>query len=579
MRPVINLKPINRYLRKHHFKMDTMQKVLNLVKSGDWAITLDLKDAYFHVPICPTHRKFLRFSVLGKNYQFKALCFGPTSAPRVFTKIVSVVAAHLRKHNIRLATYLDDWLLVNKSRIGLVKDRELTLNLLTKLGFIVNAQKSVLTPSQDITYIGGHFKLEKVLVFPTPERIAKLYQTIHSLLRGNVSARSYLTVLGVIASALELIPNGRLFMRPIQLHLLQNWHPSRMSLNHEIACTQELRSHFTWWLEQQNTLRGRSLTQFTNQVTVTTDASTMGWGGHSGNQKAQGTWSPLWKLEHINCLELEAVFRTVKHFLPSLKNKNVLIRSDNTTTVQYINKQGGTRSPKLCQLAWKLWQLAIQNNIVLRAAHIAGSKNVLADSLSRVKVRETEWSLNPKITHQVFNHLGQPVIDLFASYENKKTQVVCSWVPHPQALALDALSITWENMFAYAFPPTCLIPKVLQHMKQFHCELILIAPHWSRQHWYPQLLELLIACPLKLPAESNLLSQAKGKILHQNPQSLKLTAWLLSTDSSKQRDFLKTLEIYCLPRGGQVHKKITSANFDSSVAGVKNRKLIPMLQL
>ena len=67
-----------------------------------------------------------------------------------------------------------------------------------------------------------------------------------------------------------------------------------------------------------------------------------GMGGHSGNQKAQGTWSPLWKLEHINCLELEAVFRTVKHFLPSLKNKNVLIRSDNTTTVQYINKQGGT---------------------------------------------------------------------------------------------------------------------------------------------------------------------------------------------------------------------------------------------
>ena len=324
---------------------------------------------------------------------------------------------------------------------------------------------------------------------------------------------------------------------------------------------------------------GRSLIQFTNSVTVTTDASTMGWGDHSENQKAQGTWSPLWKLEHINCLELEAVFRTVKHFLPSLKNKNVLIRSDNTTTVQYINKQGVTRSPKLCQLTWKLWQLAIKNNIVLRSAHIAGSKNVLADSLSRVKVRETEWSLNPKMAHQVFNHLGQPMIDLFASYENKKTQVFCSWVPHPQALALDALSITWENMFAYAFPPTCLIPKVLQHMKQFHCELILIAPHWPRQHWYPQLLELLIACPLKLPAERNLLSQAKGKILHQNPQSLKLTAWLLSTDSSKQREFLKTLENYCLPRGGQVHKKIKSANFDSSVAGVKNRKLIPMLQL
>jgi len=120
LRPVINLKPLNQYLRKQHFKMDTLSKVLNLVKPQDWALSLDLKDAYFHIPIHNTHRKFLRFCIQGKMYQFVALCFGPAQAPRVFTKIVTVVAAHLRMQNVRLASYLDDWLVVNLQRYRLI---------------------------------------------------------------------------------------------------------------------------------------------------------------------------------------------------------------------------------------------------------------------------------------------------------------------------------------------------------------------------------------------------------------------------------------------------------------------------
>ena len=89
--PVINLRPVNRYLVKKHFKMS---KVLNLVTPQDWAITIDLSDAYFHIPIFPKHRKYLRFCIQGQCYQWKVLCFGPPSAPRVFTKVVSVVAEH-----------------------------------------------------------------------------------------------------------------------------------------------------------------------------------------------------------------------------------------------------------------------------------------------------------------------------------------------------------------------------------------------------------------------------------------------------------------------------------------------------
>ncbi len=87
MRPVINLKPLNIYLKKNHFKMDTISSVLNLVEKGDFSITLDLSDAYFHIQIFKPHRKFLRFAFQGIVYQFRALCFGPTGAPRTFTKV------------------------------------------------------------------------------------------------------------------------------------------------------------------------------------------------------------------------------------------------------------------------------------------------------------------------------------------------------------------------------------------------------------------------------------------------------------------------------------------------------------
>ncbi|VDI47874.1 Hypothetical predicted protein [Mytilus galloprovincialis] len=155
--------------------MDTISKVLNLVKQGDWAISLDLKDAYFHIKVFKNHRKYLRFSVQGQVYQFKALCFGPTSSPRVFTKVVSVVAAHLRKQNIRLAVYLDDWMCVNQFQQKLVIDREIMLNLLVRLGFLINHEKSSLIPNQTITYLGAVFKFDQGLVLPTQDRIQSLF--------------------------------------------------------------------------------------------------------------------------------------------------------------------------------------------------------------------------------------------------------------------------------------------------------------------------------------------------------------------------------------------------------------------
>ena len=543
LKMVTNLKPLNGYLKKIHFKMDTMQKVINLVKLKDWAISLDLSDAYFHLPIFPNHRKYMRFYVQNQSYQWKAMCFGPTCAPRVFTKVVSVVAAYLRTQNIRLVIYLDDWLIVNQDKNQLLQDRQKCLNLIVSLGFIINKEKSNLIPSQEITYLGGVFHLDKGLVFPTRERTQNLHMLIQNMFQGQSTALDFLKILGTMASCIELIPNARLYMRPIQLHLLSFWNPMCRDMNIKIPFTQHLKSHLLWWKNSANTQKGRFLVCPNTTATITTDASKSGFGGYiSQNQIFQGEWTATQKTWHINCLEMKAVILTLKHFLNQLKNNWVLVRCDNTSVVQYINRQGGTKSPNLCYLTWELWKIAIQNNIVLKAAHIMGKKNILADQLSRVRIRPTEWTLNNTVVNQIFVQWGNPLIDLFGSWENRPTEIFCTWIPHPNAFAVDALTISWENMYAYIFPPICLIPKILKYMRQFRCQIILIAPQWPRKVWYPEILELLVALSIRIPMLENLLSKRKTKIYHPNPQMLSLNAWLFSTGISKQRAFQCQIE-------------------------------------
>ena len=273
LRAVINLRPLNQYLKTQHFKMDTLKTVFNLVKKGDWAISIDLKDAYFHILVHRKHRKYLRFCIQGKAYQFRALAFGPKTSPRVFTKIVAVAAAHLRMQSIRLAVYLDDWLALNAKRRFLLKIREIILSLFSRLGFLVNKEKSNLIPTQDIVYIGGRFCLDKGIVMPTPERIIKLRNAVLALLGKEVTARQYLQTLGLMASCLEIIPNARLQMRPIQLHLLHWWKPVSRDLELLIPKSQHLREHLSWWLQEANILKGRSLSQIQASKIIATDAS------------------------------------------------------------------------------------------------------------------------------------------------------------------------------------------------------------------------------------------------------------------------------------------------------------------
>lgn len=122
--------------------------VLRSVAADDCFVSVDLKDAYFYVPIAVHLRKFLRFSFQNQAYQLKVLPFALSLAPRVFTRCVSAALSPLWMRGMRILPHLDDWLLCAHTKPHAVQDSKLLLRHVQKLGFSVNEKKSYLIPAQ-----------------------------------------------------------------------------------------------------------------------------------------------------------------------------------------------------------------------------------------------------------------------------------------------------------------------------------------------------------------------------------------------------------------------------------------------
>ena len=237
-------------------------------------------------------------------------------------------------------------------------------------------------------------------------------------------------------------------MRPIQLHLLYHFRPRQDPISTQIPVTQLIQDQLLWSLSQDNLLCGTTFPRPSPSVVLTTDASELGWGAHLEDQTAADMWSEQERLLHINHLELLSVFKALQAFEPRIRRKLILVKTDNSTVVSYINRQGGTRSPSLCLATWELLKWCVQRRTSLQASHLAGEKNTLADALSRGRIIPTEWSIHPSIVKQVFNILGFPHVDLFASHLNNKLPFFCSRHTHPLAWKVDALSFSWMGSHA-----------------------------------------------------------------------------------------------------------------------------------
>ena len=200
-RPVIDLSRLNTFLHVEKFKMETAESIRTSLIPGEWVLSIDLSDAYLHIPIHPHSRKYLRFCHRSQVFQFTSLLLGLATAPQVFTMIVKEVKLMALSRGLRLHQYLDDWLIMSQSQEETQLNTQAAVDLTQSLGWIINQEKSELKPTQVFSFVGYEYHLDSALVKPTQERWLKLQDLILRLKSKHVlTARYLMSLTGLLAS-------------------------------------------------------------------------------------------------------------------------------------------------------------------------------------------------------------------------------------------------------------------------------------------------------------------------------------------------------------------------------------------
>ena len=210
-RPILDLSNLNVFLKVEKFKMETPETIRTSLQQGEWVTSVDFKDAYFHIPIQEQSRKYLRFHVQGRTYQFKALPFGLSTAPMEFTVLAKEVKLMAIHKGIRIHQYLDDWLVRARSQHLCLQHTRLLVKMCQNLGWLVNLEKSELEPKQVFDFVGYQFDLRSGRVRPTPDRWQSLQDEIQALLSlPTCPVRQLMSLIGLLTATEKQVHLGRL---------------------------------------------------------------------------------------------------------------------------------------------------------------------------------------------------------------------------------------------------------------------------------------------------------------------------------------------------------------------------------
>jgi hypothetical protein len=291
-RAILDLSILNKLIEKEKFKMETAELIRENLHPGEWATSLDLTDAYRHIMIYPQFRKYLRFVFQNRVYQYRSLPMGLTTSPRIFTRIIKCIKEFFQKQAVKLHQYLDDWLIHARSREIVHYHTCKVVEVTRKLGWMINMDKSELTPTQDCTYLSYRFRMDIGVLCPTEERWEKIQKKIlPMLMQSVVTAHQWQSLLGILTATEKLVPLGMLNIRPIQVGLLNQWCPWRGNQQERVNVTIEVKVALEWWTKRQNVMQGVSMKIVKPAYHVFTDASMQGWGGHMEEKLVHGKWS------------------------------------------------------------------------------------------------------------------------------------------------------------------------------------------------------------------------------------------------------------------------------------------------
>ncbi|CAG2227331.1 unnamed protein product [Mytilus edulis] len=351
MRPVIDLSILNKFLIVPHFKMETNRSIRASILPGMWTTSLDLSDAFIPIWTIPSQ------GILPNQIE---------GSDRLGHQLFSV----------------------------------------PRLPYLL--EKSEIIPSQDFVFLGEHFLTSVGLVLPPEEKFTKLCQKIHLFLTvQSVTARQFLQLLGLLNSLADVIPLGRLHIRPLQFYLHKLWIAASQEWEALIPITQPLFPHLQWWLVREKCNEGPMSVPSSSQSNIIHRCLHPRLGSISGGAYNLRSLESRSFGRAYQCIGNESSSVCTESF-PNVSKESVCHSGHGQhNSCSLSQESGGTHSPSLYQIARDILLLCFQLQVHLVVRHIAGQLNILADTLSRsLAPVNTEWELLQVVFKAVTLHWG-----------------------------------------------------------------------------------------------------------------------------------------------------------------------------
>lgn len=438
--------------------------------------------------------------------------------------------------------YLDDSYLQGDTYSQCLANVTVTKDLLSDLGFVINYEKSVLVPTQELVSLGFVLNSQTMLISLTSQKVQTLIVAVKQIQRAShYTIRQVAELLGIMISYSIAIPYGLLYTKILEHENAIALKENNGNFDSKMVLSSDSYNDLNWWLHaaQHN---GAPLFRECPTITMSTDASSKGWGAVCDGNSKGGQWTieEITYKDNINYLELNAVLLGMQAYHNVLVNRHVRVKIHNSTAVANINHMTGTHSVQCNSIARKIWQYAAAHNIWLTAEHVPGKDNYLADKESHIFHDNTEWMLCTSVFERITQQFFLPDIDLFASRLNHQVDNYISWRPDPGAVFVDAFTCNWSSYKFYAFPPFSLIDRVLQKIVHDKAEGLLLVPDWTTQLWFPILIKMCVTTPRIIQARKRLLvlPYARDKV-HPLSQHLSLRVCHVSGNSTSVKVYQK----------------------------------------
>lgn len=402
--------------RVQYSSFDEAVRMVQSMGNGAHLIKVDIQSAFRLLPIHPDDFALLGMYHEGQYFIDKALPFGCSISCALFEKFSTFLDWCLRRStgSNNLIHYLDDFLAGDRKQHRAQDMLDQILALFERFG-VPTAPDKVEGPSTTITYLGIEIDTNRMMLRLPAEKLQDLLSDINffiSQFRQKVTLRQLQSLLGKLNFACRAIQPGRAFCRRLinaTVGLSKPHHHKRISRH-------MLGDLITWrtFLESHNGTLMILPRQWDDNrsIHLFTDASgSIGFGIYFNGRWVANEWPRDMSVsrKHITFLELFPIVLAIHLWGGILHNKKISFHCDNDAVVSIISKQSSRDEP--CMALVRILVLAcLQHNIVLRAVHIQGKKNQIADALSRLQIAKFR-RLCPHAEH-VMTPIPQSIWDL-----------------------------------------------------------------------------------------------------------------------------------------------------------------------